>query len=154
MTDYRKSPLVALASLLVVGLLLQPQASLAGSDEDAAETVTSMAKELEQQGFEFRSDVWVKDLQSDVGKAVRVQLFKGNDYRFCIAVPARSGVQITAAVLDFSGKPGGDIQPLADGSGLILSYKPKKTGAYAVAIRQTEAGKQKTTSCALITGYK
>ncbi|MCB1209286.1 MAG: hypothetical protein KDK97_08165 [Verrucomicrobiales bacterium] len=154
MSDFRKSPFLVLVALLAASLLHPLQSTRAGSEEDATATVMAMSAELEKQGFEFRSDVWVKDLQADVGKAVRVQLFKGNDYRFCIAVPGRSGVQITAAVLDFSGKPGGDIQPLADGSGLILSYKPKKTGAYAVAIRQTESGKHKTTACALITGYK
>ena len=154
MFDSRKSPFLVLVALLSASLLPPFPSARAGSEEDATATVAAMASELEKQGFEFRSDVWVKDLQADVGKAVRVQLFKGNDYRFCIAVPARSGVQITAAVLDFSGKPSGEIQPLADGSGLILSYKPKKTGAYAVAIRQTEEGKHKTTACALITGYK
>ena len=89
----------------------------------------------------------------DIGKAVRVQLFKGNDYRFCIAVPVNSGVQITAAVMDVDGKPQGLLQSVEQGWGLVLSFKPKKTGVYAVAIRQTDKGRMKAVNCAMLTGY-
>ena len=113
-----------------------------------------MARPLEKDGFSFRAEAWEKELKPDMGKAVRVQLFKGNDYRFCIAVPVDSGVQITATVLDADGKPLGQLQTVEAGWGLVLSFKPKKTGVYAVAIRQTEKGKMKAVNCALLTGYQ
>ena len=46
------------------------------------------------------------------------------------------------------------IQSLEDGWGFILTFKPSKTGVYAVAVRQTEAGKQKKTPVSIVTGYK
>ena len=81
-------------------------------------------------------------------------MFKGNDYAFCIAVPQDSGVHVTAVVLDFDGKPSGEILPVQAGWGLVLFFKPRKTGTYVVAIRQTEGGKSKEVPCAMITGWK
>ncbi len=127
---------------------------LADEKELAAATAMRLVPQQEQDGYEFRTEAWVKDLEVKTGRAVRVQLFKGNEYRFCIAVAPESGVHVTAAVLDAQGTPGGEILPVKAGWGLILSYKPKKTGVYVVAIRQTDAGKAKEVPCAMITGWK
>lgn len=124
-----------------------------GSDEEGAElAVASLLAPLEKQGFDFRADVWERELKPDVGKAVRMQMFKGNDYRVCIAVSARSGVQIEAHVLDESGK---QVDSKIDGKGhaLTLQVKPKSTGVYIVTIRQS-GGKKIPATCALILGYK
>ncbi len=126
----------------------------AGDAEDAETAAQSMVRALEKDGFVFRAEAWVKELRPEMGKAIKVQLFKGNDYRFCVAVPPKSGVQITAAVLDFDGKPGGQLRVVEGGWGLVLEYQPKKTGVHVVAIRQTEAGRRKPTVCAMITGYQ
>lgn len=145
------SPFILLFIAAVSGGLAAP---LAARELSAAETAAwSMARPLEKDGFAFRAESWSKDIGSELGKAVKVQLFKGNDYRFCIAVPVKSGVKITAAVLDFEGKPAGEIQEIEEGWGLVLMFKPKKTGVYAVAIRQAD-GKHKTVECAMLTGYK
>ena len=141
----------ALTLVLVCWLPAQSRASDKKEAEGAAQT---LAQQQEKEGFEFRAELWTKDLKADMGKALRIQLFKGNDYRFCIAVPPDSGVHITATVLDFEGKPAGKLQPVAQGWGLILSYKPKKTGVYVVAIRETEEGKAREVPCTVITGWK
>ena len=145
----RWAAVLAFALACILPLQLQ-----ARDKSEAEEAAHALARQQEKEGFEFRADSWVKDLRADMGKALRIQLFKGNDYRFCIAVPPDSGVHITATVLDFDGMPVGKIQPVAQGWGLILSFKPKKTGAYAVAIRQTEDGKSREVPCAVITGWK
>ena len=138
-----------------VGLFLAASAAFAAREPSEAEKAAwSMAGPLEKEGFAFRAEAWERDLKPDMGKAVRVQLFKGNDYRFCVAVPVNSGVRITAAVLDGDGKPLGQLQPVEAGWGLVLSFRPKKTGVYAVAIRQLEKGSMKTVSCALLTGFQ
>lgn len=129
--------------------------SFAGREPSEAESAAwSMARPLEKEGYAFRAESWEKELKPEMGKAVRVQLFKGNDYRFCIAVPMNSGVQITAAVLDVDGKPQGQLQSVEAGWGLVLSFKPKKTGVYAVAIRQVEKGAMKSVPCVMLTGFQ
>lgn len=126
----------------------------AGDAKKAEAAALALSATLERDGYAFRAESWTRDLAPQMGRAVRVQLFKGNDYRFCVAVPMDSGVKITAAVLDFEGKPRGDIQPVEKGWGLVLSFKPKKTGVYAVAIRQADGSKAVTTPCSVITGYR
>ena len=135
-------------------LLVTMVSAVAGDDEKATETAARLMPQQEKDGFEFRAQAWINDLEPKMGRAVRMQLFKGNEYAFCIAVPQDSGVHVTAAVLDFDGKPSGEILPVQAGWGVVLFYKPKKTGMYVVTIRQTDAGKSKTVPCAMITGWK
>ncbi len=139
--------------LLAFALMMPLLATARDRMTEAEAAAWAMAAPLEKEGFAFRAESWRKDLKPDMGKAVRMQLFKGNDYRFTIAVPAKSGVRVTAAVLDFEGQPQGEIRALEEGWGLVLSFKPKRTGVYAIAIRQN-GGTGKTAECAMLTGYK
>ncbi len=142
-----------LASLALTIMLAAGTNTFGAADEEAAEkTVASLIVPLEKQGFDFRADVWERELKPDVGKAVRLQLFKGNDYRVCIAVPAESGVEIEAHVVDGEGKP---LEEKIEGRGFArtLHVKPKRTGVYMVTIRQS-AGKKVPVTCALISGYR
>jgi hypothetical protein len=135
-------------------LLLALMAVLPLHANDAEKSALKLVPDQEKEGYEFRSESWTNDLEPTMGRAVRLQLFKGNEYAFCIAVPRDSGVHVTAAVLDFEGKPAGEMLPVSDGWGLVLFFKPKKTGTYAVAIRQTPQGKAKRVPCAMVTGWK
>lgn len=134
-------------------LLMTPAVSRAAGDEEEAEhAVATLMAPLEKAGFDFRADVWERELKPDIGKAVRVQLFKGNDYRVCVAVPQKGGVKIEAHVLDASGKP---VEEKVDdrGWGEVLTVKPKRTGVYVVAISQA-GGKGRIVTCAMIMGYR
>jgi len=139
---------------VLVGVLIAGVPAQARDKAEAEDGARKLASMFEEQRFEFRAEAWVKDLGPEVGKAVRVQLFKGNDYRFCIAVPPDSGVHVTAAVLDLNGKPTGEIEPVLDGWGCVLSFKPSKTGVYVVAVHQEKSGKQREVPCAIMTGYR
>ncbi len=57
-------------------------------------------------------------------------------------------------MLNFQGQPVGEIQPLLAGWGIVLSYKPTKTGVYVITLRQKEEGKPKDTGSAMFIGYK
>lgn len=143
------------AVMLLACLVMTAGMPAAERDQSPAEAAAwALARPLEREGFEFRAEAWERDLRADLGKALRMQLFKGNDYRFCVAVPARSGVRIAATVLDFEGKPAGTMAVLEEGWGLVLSFKPKATGVYVIAVRQAEGGTGKTAACAVLTGYK
>jgi len=125
----------------------------AGTEEEEAESaVLSLSKPLEKAGFNFRADIWERPLTADLGKAVRLQLFKGNDYRVCVAVPQHAGVEIEAHVVDGDGRA---IEEKVEskGWGAILIVKPKHTGIHVITIRQS-GGKSKTIACTMIMGYK
>lgn len=142
-----------IAPALAAVLITLP--AMARETTEAEKGAWEMARKLEKEGFAFRAESWQKELRPDMGKAVKVQLFKGLEYRFCIAVTPGSGVSITAAVLDFDGKPMGDIRPIENGWGVVLEFKPKRTGVYAIAIRQHDTGSAgKAVNCAMLTGYK
>lgn len=148
---------MTLRSLIVAVTILSVGAvgvALGAQPSEAEIAAWSLAGPLEKEAFAFRAEFWEKELKPQVGKAVRVQLFKGNDYRFCIAVPAKSGVRITATVLDSDGKPMGSLQSVEEGWGVVLSFKPKKTDVYAIAVRQTEPQTGKAVSCVILTGYQ
>jgi hypothetical protein len=122
---------------------------------EAEEAAQALARDQEKLGgYTFRSEAWVGELSKEIGKAVKMQLFKGHEYCIGVSVPRKSGIRVTGAVLDFQGNPVGEIQPVLDGWGFLLFFKPKKTGVYVVSIRLEEDGKQKDTACAIITGYK
>jgi hypothetical protein len=131
--------------LVLCAVLTLTAAPVTAADTEAAEaTALRLVPQQEKEGYEFRSELWTNELAPDLGRAVRMQLFKGNEYAFCIAVPDKSGVAITAAVLDFDGKPGGELLPVKDGWGLVLFYKPKKTGSMPwPCVRRTRAKRRR-----------
>ena len=145
-------PLKAL--MACAALICFPVVASAESADEAEAAAVALAKDQEKEGYVFRAEAWTGVLSKDVGKAVRMQLFKGNDYCIGVAVPRKAGLRITGAVLDFQGKPVGDIQPVLDGWGFLLFFKPAKTGQYVVTVRLAEESKQRDTPCAIITGYK
>lgn len=122
--------------------------------DDVEEALVKLAGRQEKEGFDFRADIWERQLTPELGKAVRVQFFKGNDYRVCVAVSPKAGVQIAAHVLDMEGRPVESKSEMAEGGwGITLHVKPKRTGVYVVVIRHA-GGKMKPAVCAMITGYK
>ncbi|MBE2285451.1 MAG: hypothetical protein IAE77_18465 [Prosthecobacter sp.] len=148
---------VTFTALLVAALqliLLQATSLRAADREDAEAAAQALAYDQENEGFNIRAESWSRDLQPKLGKATRMQLYKGNEYCFCVAVPKKSGVHITGAVLDLEGKPSGEILPVLDGWGFVLFYKPKKTGMYMIAIHQTEKGKRKEVPVVMVSGYR
>lgn len=147
------SALVTLLAVLLLGGLAVP-ASAAPQGEEAVAAAQALARDQEKAGYSFRAESWTGELGPEIGKAVKMQLFKGNEYCIGVAVPRKDGVHISGSVLDFKGEPVGEIQPVLDGWGFLLFFTPKKTGVYVVTIHQTEAGKKKDTTCAIITGYK
>jgi len=152
-TPTAPTPFVFLA--LCTLMLLTPAVWLhAGDKEDAEKAASALAYDQEAEGYNIRAEVSTYVLEPKLGKATRMQLFKGNEYCFCVAVPKLAGVHITGAVLDLEGKPAGEILPVLDGWGFVLFYKPKKTGMYMIAIHQTEQGKRKEVPCSMVTGYK
>jgi hypothetical protein len=111
---------------------------------------------LEKMGYVFRADPWIKEVSPELGKAVRLQLFKGHDYRFAVTRESDLPAFISAAVLDFEGRIISQELPATEaGKCVLLSVKPKQTGVYVVTVRQLEVtDKSKPVTCCILTGYK
>jgi hypothetical protein len=142
----------AFLSFFIVLTFVCSGSLLADEKADAKRAALALATPLEAEGYAFRQEFWTGAVQPSMGRAVRAQLFKGLDYRVCVALPADARSKITAMVLDFEGKPVGRAKVASDGRSVVISFKPRKTGVYAIAIRQTEG--QKEVTCALVTGWK
>ncbi|MBL9176525.1 MAG: hypothetical protein JNM65_00600 [Verrucomicrobiaceae bacterium] len=147
-------PRLTVAAVFAGSLLLMPARLPAEDHGDAEKAAHALAYDQENEGYNIRAEGWSRVLEPKLGKAARMQLYKGNEYCFCVAVPKKSGVHITGAVLDLEGKPVGEILPVLDGWGFVLFFKPKKTGMYMIAIHQTDKGKRKEVPVSMITGYK
>jgi hypothetical protein len=132
----------------------------AGTPEQwAAAEQAAMALAADQEkraDFHFRAEAWVGDLDPELGKAVKLQLFKGHEYCIAVATPRAERQRITGVVLDLDGEPVGEIQPVLDGWGFLLFFKPRRTGHYVVAMRHDakKGAKIKPTACAIVTGYR
>lgn len=147
-------PRLTSAAVLAVSLFLTSSWLRADDQDEAEKAAHALAYDQENEGYNIRAEGWVRMLEPKLGKATRMQLYKGNEYCFCVAVPKKSGVHITGAVLDLEGKPAGEILPVIDGWGFVLFYKPKKTGMYMIAIHETDKGKRKEVPVVMVTGYK
>ena len=141
------------SALIAMTMLMTVMSAAHARDKDEAQAaVKALAAPWEKQGYQFRAEFWNGELKPQLGRAVRVQLFKGNDYRFCVGIPAGSKARINAVLLDFEGKVISTTEVHPDGWGAVVSAKPKKTGVYALAIQQTEGSKG--VACAMTTGWK
>ena len=67
-------------SLLLALMAVQP--AIFASVDDAQSFALQAAEPYVKQGFQVREDYWGGDLGSGEKKAVRQQLFKGNEYWF------------------------------------------------------------------------
>jgi hypothetical protein len=71
------------SSLLAALVVLHPM--VFASVDDAQSFALQAAEPYVKEGFQVREDYWGGDLGSGEKKAVRQQLFKGNEYRFWLA---------------------------------------------------------------------
>jgi hypothetical protein len=147
-------PRLTSAAVLAVSLFLTSARLMADEQDEAEKAAHALAYDQENEGYNIRAEGWAHMLKPKLGKATRMQLYRGNEYCFCVAVPKKSGVHITGAVLDLEGKPAGEIMPVVDGWGFVLFYKPKKTGMHMIAIHETDKGRRREVPVVMVTGYK
>lgn len=127
-------------------------ATAAGADEGKSDAFTAAATNAgtaaqefknKTKGFSVRAQPWRGVLGKEKGKAVRIQLFKGNKYRFFIAVGrdvAGQGVAPAAQIVD------ADFNRLAESgkakNGVaVVEFSPDATAMYMVLIRADSTDK-------------
>lgn len=140
-----------LAFLLLCALLLFSILPGQTTVNDALSFAYEGAEPYVRQGFTFREDAWGGDLGVGERKAVRVQLFKGNDYWFIIGTD-KPKARVSVYVYDFEGRlVSRDHWHRGRFFGAFVS--PIRTGAYW-AIVTVERSTAERTAWALVYGYR
>ncbi|HZA38257.1 MAG TPA: hypothetical protein VE486_03870, partial [Candidatus Baltobacteraceae bacterium] len=89
-------------SFLLLSLIaLQP--AVFASVDDAQSFALQAAEPYVKQGFQVREDYWGGDLGSGEKKAVRQQLFKGNEYWFWLGTEVERA-KVSVHIYDSDGK--------------------------------------------------
>src|SRR5262245_57838319 len=97
---------VLLCTTCLLAAIVQPSAIFATVDYTtvyARAWAVLAAEPYVKQGFQMREDYWAGDLASGKRKAVRQQLFKGNEYWFCLGTEA-DRAKVSVHVYDSDGK--------------------------------------------------
>src|ERR1041385_9282473 len=106
-------------ALLLLALLAFPVAAARASVDDAHSFALQSAEPYVKEGYQVREDYWGGDLGVGEKKAVRQQLFKGNDYWFWMGTEVETA-KISVHVYDADGK---------------LCDKPEKLGTKRISPR-------------------
>jgi hypothetical protein len=138
------------SSLLLVLTGLQPSA-LATVD-DAQSFALQAAEPYVKQGFQVREDYWGGDLASGEKKAVRQQLFKGNEYWFWMGTEVDKA-KVAVHVYDSDGKLAEEADSWEKGHFAAAHVIPKATGSYFIIV-SVEQSPEERTHWALVYGFR
>ena len=139
--------LLLVLSALSVGLVSQVGATV----DDALSFAYEAATPYVDQGFSFREDAWGGDLGEGEQKAVAAQLFRGNEYWFCLGT-ATDGAVVTVNVYDSKGKLVGT-NTWQRGRFAGTRVVPKQSGTF-YAIVEVQRTPVERAHWALVYGYR
>lgn len=121
--------------------------------DDALSFAYEAATPYVQKGFTFREDAWGGDLGVGEQKAVSAQLFKGNDYWFCLGTDVDPDkVQLSVHIYDDQGKLV-ESKDWQKGRFAGASVTPKASGTYYAIVTVIKSPIERT-HWALVYGYQ
>jgi hypothetical protein len=136
--------------LLSLAALLSVSVAVAAVD-DALSFAHEAAHPYVKQGFTIREDAWGGDLGVKDQQAVTAQLFKGNEYWFCLGTDTRGAV-VSVHIYDSNGKLA-EAESFQKGRFAGARVVPTKTGTY-YAIVTVEKSPAERSNWALVYGYR
>ncbi len=136
------------ATILVAAALALPAFAYV---DDALSFAYECAVPYVKRGFNVREDAWGGDLGVQDKQAVQAQLFKGNEYWFCLGTDVKKAV-LSLAIYDSNGQL---VSEETSRPGRLVAAKvtPKKTGTY-FAIVTVQKSPEERTGWALVYAYK
>src|SRR2546429_6848690 len=137
-------------SLLLALMAVQP--AIFASVDDAQSFALQAAEPYVKQGFQVREDYWGGDLGSGEKKAVRQQLFKGNEYWFWLGTEV-DRAKVSVHVYDSDGKLAEEPDGWAKGHFAAAHVIPKTTGSYFIIVSVEESPEERT-HWALVYGFR
>lgn len=140
----RRASLASVAAALLVHPVL-------GRVDDAISFAMEAIEPYVREGFIVREDYWGGDLGATEQKFIAHQLFKGNEYWFCVATDAE-GASMSVHVYDSKGKIA-DVESWQREQFAGSRVVPKETGTYYVIVA-VEKSKKARTHWALVYGFR
>jgi hypothetical protein len=137
-------------SLLLVLAAMRP--AILASVDDAQSFALHAAEPYVKQGFQVREDYWGGDLGSGEKKAVRQQLFKGNEYWFWMGTEV-DRAKVSVHVYDSDGKLSEEADSWEKGHFAAAHVVPKVTGSYFIIV-SVEQSPEERTHWALVYGFR
>lgn len=109
-----------------------------------------------KQGYSLREDTWGGDLGVGDAKAITHQLFKGNEYWFCLGSDVK-GAKVSVHIYDNDGNLVEDDSWQQDGANdgafAGVQVRPTKTGTYFLIVKVEKSGEERT-PWGLVYAYK
>jgi hypothetical protein len=138
-------------SSLLAAVVVMERTSFASVD-DAQSFALQAAEPYVKQGFQVREDYWGGDLGSGEKKAVRQQLFKGNEYWFWLGTEV-DRAKVSVHIYDSDGKLAEEQDSWEKGHFAAAHVVPKTTGSYFIIV-SVEQSPEERTHWALVYGFR
>ena len=142
--------LLCTSSLLAALVVLQP--AILASVDDAQSFALQAAEPYVKEGFQVREDYWGGDLGSGEKKAVRQQLFKGNENWFWLGTEV-DRAKVSVHIYDSDGKLAEETDGWEKGHFAAAHVIPKTTGSYFIIVSVEESPEERT-HWALVYGFR
>jgi hypothetical protein len=142
-----KQRLVAVL-LLTIALVMSTRASV----DDAQSFALQAAEPYVKEGFQVREDYWGGDLGVAEKKAVRQQLFKGNEYWFWLGTEVEKA-KVSVHVYDAEGKLAEQPDSWEKGHFAGAHIIPSATSSYFIIVTVEESPEERT-HWALVYGFR
>src|SRR5919204_494753 len=126
--------------------------SARASVDDAQSFALQAAEPYVKEGFQVREDYWGGDLGSGEKKAVRQQLFKGNEYWFWLGTEV-DRAKVSVHIYDSDGKLAEEPDSWEKGHFAAAHVIPKTTGSYFIIV-SVEQSPEDRTHWALVYGFR
>jgi hypothetical protein len=138
--------LLCAPSLLAVIVVLPPAIFASGVDPAtvyARAWAVLAAEPYVEQGFHMREDYWVGDLASGKRKAIRQQLFKGNEYWFWLGTEV-DHAKVSVHIYNSDGNLAEQPDSWAKEHMAAAHIIPKTTGTYYIIVSVEESPAART----------
>ena len=134
--------------LLTAALVVSTRASV----DDAQSFALQAAEQYVKEGFQVREDYWGGDLGVGEKKAVRQQLFKGNEYWFWLGTEVEKA-KVSVHIYDSEGKLAEQPDSWEKGHFAGAHIIPNATSSYFIIVTVEESPEERT-HWALVYGFR
>jgi hypothetical protein len=134
--------------VLTVALTVATRASV----DDAQSFALQAAEPYVKEGFQVREDYWGGDLGVSEKKAVRQQLFKGNEYWFWLGTEVEKA-KVSVHIYDSEGKLAEQPDSWEKGHFAGAHIIPNATSSYFIIVTVEESPEERT-HWALVYGFR